>query len=61
MRAKGVEALRTAIDDAKFYGADTVLLVPGKVTNPDTENYDQCWARSQEEIRKVLPQAGERA
>ncbi len=42
VRAKGVEALRMAIDDAKFYGADTVLLVPGKVTNPDTENYDQC-------------------
>ena len=59
VRAQGVEALRTAIRDAKFYGADTVLLVPGKVSNPDTENYDQCYARSQEEIRKVIPQAGE--
>ncbi len=57
VRAKGVEALRGAIDDAKLYGADTVLLVPGKVTNPNTENYDQCYARSQEEIRKVIPQA----
>jgi hexulose-6-phosphate isomerase len=57
VRAKGVEALRTAIDDAKFYGADTVLLVPGKVTDPKTENFDQCYARSQEEIRKVIPQA----
>ena len=57
IRAKGVEALRTAIDDARFYGADTVLLVPGKVSNPDTENYDQCYARSQEEIKKVIPQA----
>ena len=57
VRAKGVEALRTAIDDAKFYGADTVLLVPGKVSNPDTENYDQCYERSQAEIRKVIPQA----
>ena len=59
VRAKGVEALRTAIDDAKFYGADTVLLVPGKVSDPKTENYEQCYSRSQEEIRKVLPQADE--
>ncbi len=59
VRAKGVEALRTAIDDARFYGADTVLLVPGKVSDPETENYEQCYSRSQEEIRKVLPQADE--
>jgi hexulose-6-phosphate isomerase len=59
VRAKGVEALRTAIDDARFYGADTVLLVPGKVSNPDTENYDQCYERSQAEIRKVIPQASD--
>ncbi len=59
VRAKGVEALRTAIADAEFYGADTVLLVPGKVSNPDTENFEQCYSRSQEEIRKVLPQADE--
>jgi hexulose-6-phosphate isomerase len=57
VRDKGVEALRTAIDDAKFYGADTVLLVPGKVADPQNENYEQCYARSQEEIRRVLPQA----
>ncbi len=59
VRAQGVEALRTAIGDAKFYGADTVLLVPGKVSNPDTENYEQCYARSQEEIRKAIPQASD--
>ncbi len=57
VRAKGVAALRGAIDDAKLYGADTVLLVPGKVTNKETENYDQCYARSQAEIRKVIPRA----
>jgi hexulose-6-phosphate isomerase len=57
VRATGVEALRTAIGDAQFYGADTVLLVPGKVSDPKLENYDQVYARSQEEIRKVLPQA----
>jgi L-ribulose-5-phosphate 3-epimerase len=59
VRAQGVAALRTAIDDAKFYGADTVLLVPGKVSNPETENYEQCYARSQQEIRKVIPQASD--
>jgi len=57
IRSQGVAALRTAIEDAKFYGADTVLLVPGKVSNPETENYEQCYARSQQEIRKVIPQA----
>jgi L-ribulose-5-phosphate 3-epimerase len=56
-RAKGVEGLRTAIKDAKLYGATTVLLVPGKVTNPETENYQQVYDRSQAEIRKVIPQA----
>jgi L-ribulose-5-phosphate 3-epimerase len=59
VRAQGVEALRTAIADAKLYGADTVLLVPGKVTNAETENFEQCWSRSQQEIRKVIPQAGD--
>jgi hexulose-6-phosphate isomerase len=57
VRAKGVEALRAAIDDAKFYGADTVLLVPGKVSDPKTESFEQCYSRSQEEIKKVIPQA----
>jgi L-ribulose-5-phosphate 3-epimerase len=59
VRAQGVAALRTAIDDAKFYGADTVLLVPGKVSHPETENFEQCYARSQQEIRKVIPQASD--
>ena len=57
VRAQAVEVLRAALKDAKYYGATTVLLVPGKVTNPQTENYDQVYSRSQEEIRKVIPQA----
>ena len=57
VRSKGLEGLTTALNDCKFYGGDTVLLVPGKVTNPDTENYEQVWQRSQEEVRKVLPLA----
>jgi hexulose-6-phosphate isomerase len=57
VRAKGLAGLRTALEDAKFYGGDTVLLVPGKVANAETENFDQVWARSQEEVRKALPLA----
>jgi len=59
VRAKGVEALQGALKDAKFYGADTVLLVPGKVSNPDTENYEQVYSRSQTEVRKCLSLAEE--
>ena len=55
VRAKGVEALKTALNDAKFYGADTALLVPG-VVNKDV-TYEQCYERSQAEVRKVLPLA----
>ena len=57
VRAKGLAALNGAIADAKLFGADTVLLVPGKVTNPETENFEQVWQRSQEEIRKAIPVA----
>ena len=57
VRAAGLDALKTAIADAKTYGATSILLVPGKVTNKETENFDQVWSRSQEEVRKALPQA----
>jgi len=57
VRAEGLDALRTAIKDANFYGADTVLLVPGAVGDPKNENFEQCWERSQAEIRKVIPEA----
>jgi L-ribulose-5-phosphate 3-epimerase len=53
VRERGVAALKTAIADAKTYGATTVLLVPGKVGKDAT--FEQTWARSQAEIRKVLP------
>ena len=54
VRAKGLAALETALDDAKTVGADTVLLVPG-VVNKDV-TYEQCYERSQAEVRKALPQ-----
>ncbi len=55
VRAKGLEALRTALKYCKDIGGTSVLLVPGKVTND--ANYEQCWERSIKEIRKVTPQA----
>jgi L-ribulose-5-phosphate 3-epimerase len=55
MRARGLTALNGALEDAKLYGATTVLLVPGVVNK--TATYQECWDRSQAEVRKVLPLA----
>jgi L-ribulose-5-phosphate 3-epimerase len=63
VRAKGLEALLGAIKDAKTVGADTVLLVPGVVRDEEFDGkkvpvtYDQCWERSQAEVKKALPAA----
>lgn len=57
VRAKGLAALRTALGDAKDYGASTCLLVPGVVRKHI--RYDHVYVRSQAEIRKALPQAAE--
>src|SRR5262249_35498250 len=57
VRARALEYLKTALEDAKRHGADTVLLVPGKVANARTENFDQVWERSQAGIRKAMPLA----
>ena len=59
VREKGLQALLGAIRDAKFYGADTVLLVPGKVADPQKENYEQVWERSTEQVKKAIPLADE--
>ena len=55
VRDQGVEALKLSLDDAAAYGADTVLLVPGRVS--ETVSYDECWTRSVDEIKKVLQKA----
>jgi L-ribulose-5-phosphate 3-epimerase len=61
VRAKGLEALKGALHDAKVVGASTVLLVPGVVREEEFEGrkqkvtYEQCWERSQAEVKKVLP------
>lgn len=56
-RARGVEALKGALREAKTLGATSVLLVPAKVDK--TVFYDDAYRRSQEEIRKVIPLAEE--
>lgn len=55
VREEGVAALKVTLEDAKAYGADTVLLVPGRVS--DTVSYDDCWNRTVKEIKKVIPLA----
>src|SRR5687768_14682198 len=59
VRARGQEALQTALKDCKAYGGTTVLLVPGKVAHPEKENFEQCWERSTAEIKKAIPLAKE--
>ncbi len=57
VRAAGLEALKTALRDCHALGGTSVLLVPGKVDK--SVSYDDCYKRSQEEIRKALPVARE--
>jgi len=55
--AKGVAGMENALRSAKALGADVVLLVPGVVT--ETVGYTEAYERSQGNIRKLLPLAGE--
>lgn len=55
VREEGIAALKVSLEDAKVYGADTVLLVPGRVS--EAVGYDECWKRTIEEIKKVIPLA----
>jgi hexulose-6-phosphate isomerase len=55
VRAQGLEGLKTAIADAKTYGATSILLVPGRVNAETGESFQDCWDRSRAEIEKVLP------
>jgi hexulose-6-phosphate isomerase len=59
VREKGLQTLLAALDDAKFLGASTCLLVPGRVADPKNENFDQVWERSTEQIKKAVPKAKE--
>ncbi len=54
---KSLEGMRTSLRNAKLWGSEAVLLVPG-VVNPET-SYLEAWTRSQREIRKLIPLAAE--
>jgi L-ribulose-5-phosphate 3-epimerase len=54
---KSLEGMRISLNNAKLWGADTVLLVPA-VVNAEV-SYAQAWERSQRQIRKLIPIAQE--
>jgi L-ribulose-5-phosphate 3-epimerase len=54
---KSLAGIRTSLRNAKLWGSDAVLLVPG-VVNTQT-SYRDAWTRSQTQIRKLLPLAEE--
>lgn len=56
--AIGVKGMITSLDNAKLWGAATVLLVPA-VVNPKV-TYKQAWDRSTAEIKKLVPEAAKR-
>lgn len=52
---KGMAGMRTSLENAKLWGADSVLLVPAVVT--EQVGYQDAWTRSQRKIRELLPMA----
>ena len=58
VREKSLQGMRDSLDTAVALGADTVLLVPA-VVNEKT-SYEDAWARSVQEIKKLLSLAAER-
>jgi len=55
VRQEGIDGTIVALEDAAAYGTDAILLVPGVVN--DSVTYDECWNRSVEGIKKLLPVA----
>jgi len=53
--AESMKGMETSLRNAHLWGADAVLLVPA-VVNEKT-GYNDAWARSQRQIRKLLPLA----
>jgi hexulose-6-phosphate isomerase len=54
---KSLDGMTTSLRNAKLWGAQAVLLVPG-VLDPDT-SYQDAWTRSQANIRTLIPLAEE--
>jgi hexulose-6-phosphate isomerase len=56
-RDEAVEGIKQALRDAKRYGASSILVVPGGVTEQVT--YADAYPRVQDALRKVVPLAEE--
>jgi L-ribulose-5-phosphate 3-epimerase len=56
-RAEGEQAVIDGLKGAKAMGADTLLLVPGRVT--EDIRYKDVYERSQASIKKIIPTAEE--
>ena len=54
---RSIKGMITSINNARLWGADTVLLVPA-VVDPKT-SYRDAYARSQVQVRKLIPIAKE--
>lgn len=57
IRKAGLDALMESMRQCKELGGTSVLLVPGVVN--ERVSYDDCYKRSQDEIRKAVPLAKE--
>jgi hexulose-6-phosphate isomerase len=57
VREEAVEGVIVALEDAKAYGTDVVLVVPGSVS--ETVSYDECWECSTACIWQLLAKAEE--
>lgn len=53
IRGEGRKIVEKLIELAVALEADTILVVPGIVS--ETTTYDECYKRSQEELKKILP------
>ncbi|HLX63227.1 MAG TPA: sugar phosphate isomerase/epimerase family protein [Planctomycetota bacterium] len=57
VREEGAAGLKIALEECKFFNTTSVLLVPGVVSKQI--GYDECYTRSQAEIKKFIPMAKE--
>lgn len=59
VQEKSFEGFMEGIRQTKALGGNTILLVPGKVNDPERENQQQVWDRSIKHIRRALPLCAE--
>jgi len=57
IREQGLQGVLQTLRDAKAYGADSILVVPGVVN--EEVNYQAAWERSITELKKAVPLAKE--